>query len=163
MTLAQLIFCIQHSFTKISIQLINLGSQCHAVLLDENSSSSCQEQCNLCKYGSTQAATTKGTEASMQTSSIDSTHCDECLDANVSLDTESVCSACSGVCPRNHPFFCTLCRLHVNECIGTTTLGTANTELSYLPSWSLKWCPRRIQGNPNRHFQFFHFVKFYIF
>ena len=134
-------------------------SECQFVLLEENSSLSCQEQCNLCKYGSTQAATTSGGEGSMQTSSTD-TGCDECLDANVSLDTESVCSACSRVCSRNHPLFCTLCRSYVSECIGTTTSASTTDEASYLPSWSLKWCPGRIGGNPNRHFQF---VDFHIF
>ena len=31
-------------------------------------------------------------------------------------------------------------------------LSVLSVPLAVLPSWSLKWCPRRIGNNPNRHF-----------
>ena len=139
---------------------MNSGSQCYAVLLEENSSSSCQEQCNLCKYGSTQAATTGGTETSE-----DNADCTECMNANfanTSLDMESVCLACIDVCSPSDQLFCGVCHSHVNDCPGTTTT-LETVAISFLPTWSLKWCPRRIGSNPNRHFEFVNFLHFYIF
>ena len=133
--------------------VLNSGGQCHTVLLEENSSSSCQEQCNLCKYG----ATTPRPDTSMQTSSMPTgstasdTSCNDCMDANISLDTESLCIACDAVCSPSHPHFSALCP------------GISPIPLAILPSWSLRWCPRRIGSNPNRHFEFANFLHFYIF
>jgi len=121
------------------------GGQCHTVQLDENTSASCLEQWSMCSRneGGPQ-------EAAKQAFSTEDPGCKECIDANLSFDTESLCSTCIGICPPSHPLLCWLCNPHLNNCPGTTTPTTANTQLSYLPSWSLKWCPRRIGNNPNR-------------
>ena len=77
-------------------------------------------------------------ESVLQTSTTpgDNTACDECLENNVALeDDESICLACSGVCP-----FCQY-----------FTTGSPLPAVMF-PSWRLNWCPRRIGGNPNRHF-----------
>ena len=135
-------------FSKSLIE-INLGSPCHTVLLEEDSPASCQEQCNICKHGTT----TPGPANSMQTSSMPTlstasdTSCNDCMDANISSDTESLCSACSAVCSPSHAHFCAVCHSNVRECSRTSSVP-----LAVLPSWSLKWCPRRIGNNPNRHF-----------
>ena len=134
-------------FSKSLIE-INLGSPCHTVLLEEDSPASCQEQCNICKHGTT----TPGPANSMQTSSMPTlstasdTSCNDCMDANISLDTESLCIACSAVCSPSHPHFSALCP------------GISPIPLAILPSWSLRWCPRRIGSNPNRYF-----LHFYMF
>ena len=134
-------------FSKSLIE-INLGSPCHTVLLEEDSPASCQEQCNICKHGTT----TPGPANSMQTSSMPTlstasdTSCNDCMDANISLDKESLCSACSAVCSLSDPYFCVECHSNVSEC------PPEPISLPTLPSWSLKWCPRRIGSNPNRHF-----------
>ena len=149
---------IEAHLTLMSLIEINLGSPCHTVLLEEDSPASCQEQCNICKHGTT----TPGPANSMQTSSMPTlsraadTSCNDCMDVNISLDTESLCSACSAVCSPSDGHFCAVCHSHVRECSRPSSVP-----LAVLPSWSLKWCPRRIGNNPNRHFNLSNFT-FYL-
>ena len=88
----------------------------------------------------------------LQTSTTtgNNTTCEECYENNiVSQDLiQSICSTCSDVCPLTHVMFCLLCSSNPSEC---STI-TAPHIITTFPSWRLNWCPRRIGGNPNRHF-----------
>ena len=119
---------------------------CNLILLDENYQTNCEEVWNICKYGTTPAATETGTtqkgtlitahetESATERETPHITHTE-----TLSTGTESTTTS---VAPSLEP--------------GQEPAGPGPTP-SALPSWSLKWCPRRIQGNPNRHFCTFTF------
>ena len=113
---------------------------CNLILLDENYQTNCEEVWNICKYGTTPAATETGTtqkgtlitahetESATERETPHITHT-----GTLSTGTESTTTS---VAPSLEP--------------GQEPAGPGPTP-SALPSWSLKWCPRRIQGNPNRY------------
>ena len=125
--------------------------------MEDDSSLTCQEQWNRCRRDRQAAAAMTTSEVTEElglqtsTTSENNTACDECLENNIALeDDESICSACSGVCSLTHVIFYNLCRT-TNTSSTITSTGTAFAHLTF-PSWRLNWCPRRIGGNPNRHF-----------
>ena len=114
---------------------------CNLILLDENSQTNCEEVWNICKYRTTPAPTETGTTqkgttiAAHETESATETETPHVIHTGtLSTGTESTTSS---VAPSLEP-----------EQESPVEPGPTP---SALPSWSLKWCPRRIQGNPNRH------------
>ena len=72
---------------------MNLGHRCHSVLLEDDSSVSCQEQWNQCEGKTTEAALTTlqiTEELGLQTSTPlgSNTACDECLENNIALEDD---------------------------------------------------------------------------
>ena len=97
-------------------------------------------------------------ELSLQTSttSENNTACDECLENNIALEDYVICPACFEVCSLTYVTFYNLC---ITTATAPTTTPTMTNPMIFttsfgvtVPSWRLNWCPRRIGGNPNRHF-----------
>jgi len=132
--------CVQGGIAfSLHINATSSNGDCNLILLDENSQTKCEEVWNICKYGTTPAATETGTtqkgtlitahetESATERETPHITHTE-----TLSTGTESTTTS---VAPSLEP--------------GQEPAGPGPTP-SALPSWSLKWCPRRIQGNPNR-------------
>ena len=135
------------------------GGRCNFISLDENSQANCKELQNICKHGTSPAPTQKGTTQTAQ-------------ETQSSTETATPNVTQTGT-TNMEPGTTTTSSTNTSTSTGTSTSASTAlpslepgapgpeqpTTIASLPSWSLKWCPRRIGSNPNRHFYTLTFGK----